>query len=554
MARTSRKNKKILLPEKTKPLQNSINTGIYARLSVEQEEEDTIQTQIQFLKEYIDTKDELTLKDIYVDHGFSGTTMNRPEFNRMMHDAQKGIIDCIVIKDLSRFGRNFLEVGYYIETILPKINVRLIAVNDNYDSSRNKDHNSLSVPIKNMVNELYAKDISRKICASRETSRNNGDFTIMSSVYGYKVDKEQNQYLVNPETAGVVQLIFRWYLSGIKSHGISNRLNALGIETPYAYKCKNEYKKEYGHAKMWDASKVLTILKNEMYTGNRYLGRRSIALYKNQRKEKWVPRDQWVVYENDHEPLITREDYDKVQEIFKKVPRKGKAIEAYNDPLTPYVYCKHCNLRMSYVRARRSNGSERKESNHFLCKGTSVAGFKNGCRGKIYAEYLNIVVNTQIQAIVSNVIEKNNILKLAIKKQDDTFPVIKYEKQIASTKLKIESISDQIERVYVDFSNGLIDYDDFHDLRERYQDQKKQLEKDTEKCEQKVQEIKDHIESYQTFARRLEDFLDKGTYTESVLAELIDRIDVYDPQKIEIHFKCQDIYKEIIEMLEGNTP
>ena len=218
---------------KTVEKKPKVNTGIYVRLSVEQEDDDQIQTQIEFISEYISKKDDLIIKEIYIDHGFSGTTMYRPEFNRMMKDAQRGVIDCIVVKDLSRFGRNYLEVGYYIEMILPKINVRFIAINDDYDSAYKKKDNDLSIPLKNMINEMYAKDMSKKICKSNEAKRKNGTATIISSVYGYKVDKENNKYHINPETASVVQLIFRWFMDGRRCVDIANRLNYLGIEMLY---------------------------------------------------------------------------------------------------------------------------------------------------------------------------------------------------------------------------------------------------------------------------------------------------------------------------------
>ena len=145
----------------------------------------------------------------------------------MMDDVRTGKIQCIVVKDLSRFGRDFLETGYYIETLLPRLNVRLIAINDNFDSFRECDINNIAIPIKNMVNDLYAKDFSRKVTAYNDLHRARGDVKLLRSVYGYKRDTENNIYVVNPDTAPIVQMIFRWFLMGVTSGKIADRLNRM---------------------------------------------------------------------------------------------------------------------------------------------------------------------------------------------------------------------------------------------------------------------------------------------------------------------------------------
>ena len=242
MARTSRRHQTNEVRTAAAPIagDDRIKTAAYVRLSVEQEDDETIQNQAEYIKEFIKGQDELELAGIYMDHGYTGTNFDRPEFTRLMMDVQSGMIGCIVVKDLSRFGRNFIETGYYLETLLPKLNVRLIAINDNYDSDRDEDRANLAVPVKNMVNEMYARDQSRKVSLANERARANGTYTIEHSVYGYILDKENNNYIVNPDTAPIVQLAYRWFLQGISCGQIADRFNKMNIMTPQEYKYINE--------------------------------------------------------------------------------------------------------------------------------------------------------------------------------------------------------------------------------------------------------------------------------------------------------------------------
>ena len=201
MARKSRKN---LNPQQefiveSAPIQSAQMTAAYARLSVDKDSDESIQTQVLMIEKYIADNPELQLAETYIDNGFSGTNFNRPDFVRMMDDVKEGRIQCIVVKDLSRFGRDFLETGYYIETLLPKLNVRLIAINDDFDSFREEDVNSIATPIKNMVNEMYAKDFSRKVSNYHEMRRKTGTVKLQNTVFGYVIDREKNVFVPNPE-------------------------------------------------------------------------------------------------------------------------------------------------------------------------------------------------------------------------------------------------------------------------------------------------------------------------------------------------------------------
>lgn len=237
MARKSRKN---IMPQSAAPEiriseeVNLLRTAAYARLSSENsghETEDTLNTQILQIHNYIKEHPELTLTDTYVDNGFTGTNFDRPEFERMMQDVRTGKIQCIVVKDLSRFGRDYIETGNYLETIFPMLHIRFIAINDDFDNIRQSDVDSLAVPIKNMVNSLYAKDISKKIGLSYQMRREKGIPTSWCVPYGYRMNEQKSQYEVADE-AKYVKLIYQWYLMGLSTNEIARRLEFLEVPRP----------------------------------------------------------------------------------------------------------------------------------------------------------------------------------------------------------------------------------------------------------------------------------------------------------------------------------
>ena len=362
MARKSRRNNNII--EKKQEMMTpeiitgpQLETGVYARLSVEKDSEETIQTQIEMLHQYVEEHGEYHLVDTYVDNGYTGTDFDRPGFIRMMEDVRTGKIQCIIVKDLSRFGRNFIETGYYIETIFPCLNVRLISINDEFDSSREEDRNSIVMPVKNMINEMYAKDASKKKVLAFEMQSKRGDATIARSIYGYTVDKKENQLKVNPETAPIVRAIFRWYQMGRGTGAIVKRLKMLDIMTPHAYKATHELDMAIPDTDRWTGDRVKTILVNQAYIGTTIYGKRKRAKYRNMPEHHTDPKD-WVIHENTHESIIARPDFDEVQRIWNRASEKYKeSVERglarqmdIVDSFPQKVKCMECGMTMTYMR------------------------------------------------------------------------------------------------------------------------------------------------------------------------------------------------------------
>ena len=274
MARKSRKNLpqpeqaavSVLLPELEEA---KIPAAIYGRLSVEDEEkEESMETQIALVQDYINRSRELSYVDTYFDNGFTGTNFKRPAFTRLMNDVRQKKIKCIVVKDLSRFGRNYLEAGYYIETVFPFLGVRLIAVTDNFDSNRKEDMESLALPIRNMVNAMYAKDISKKIWTSLQRKKEAGYAVGNDAPYGYIRNSVTKRNEIDPEAAFYVQLIFQWELMGVPIFEIARRMTLLQVPTPREWHRKMVEGKEVLTCKKWGVTTIRHILENQTYVGD----------------------------------------------------------------------------------------------------------------------------------------------------------------------------------------------------------------------------------------------------------------------------------------------
>lgn len=293
-------------------------TAIYARLSLEEKEEDSINTQIQLVKDYLRNMTNIDLYDIYVDNGKSGTHFIRPEFMRMMKDMQNGWINCIAVKDLSRLGRNYVETGDYLEHIFPFYGVRFIAVNDNYDSERKSDDNMMySVVFKNLINDIYSKDISRKVRSVFSTKQKEGKYLGSFPPYGYKKDPDDRNHLIpDQETAPVVKQIFEWKAAGLPTGLIVRRLNDNKIPCVQKYRLQTGiiHDKKY-ESSLWSKRTVKRdILRNPVYKGTLIQGKKRSELFNGVVKKEMEEKD-WIIHKGKHEALISDELFEQVQNI-----------------------------------------------------------------------------------------------------------------------------------------------------------------------------------------------------------------------------------------------
>lgn len=565
MARKSRRNKNAPQGNVQEPViknrkETLIATGAYARLSVENETDDTLQTQITMLHSYITNHPELELTDTYIDNGYSGTNFDRPEFIRLMDDVRSGRISCIVVKDLSRFGRDYLETGYYLETLFPHLNVRFIAVTDDFDSFREGDLNSLSVPLKNMVNTMYAKDISRKQCAAAKIrAKREGAMPNGTAPYGYRFTENKTGYIEDPLTAPYVRMIYHWAVQGIEVKKIAERMTLIGAITPGQN--RNGTDVESIQPKAWRSDMVYKILKHPVYTGDVYLGRFEQALYKSQSR-RWTQPEEQVVRENTHLPLVTQDDYQTIQDNMLnekrwKMRRNQRNIaerERLQDGLPGMVYCAECGRQMYFRRGTHDwrkgiNEGREKVLTMYACE--KRHGMEGGCGQTVYEDFLQIVAADQIHFLMKTLADREELLKKLTAANSDKHPLISVERQIANLKVKIRDKENMSARLYMNYAEGILPIEDYTSLKEQYSQEAEVLQQKLAALERKKAEIEKILNQHHALTQQISEQEGSRELDQKLIQELIERFTISSSGNIEVRFKCQDVVRNMMKLMEG---
>lgn len=327
------------------------NVAAYLRLSKEDNENiesNSIVNQRELIEQYISNKDDLQIVDYYIDDGYSGTNFNRPGFRRLLQDMKNKKINCIIVKDLSRFARSHIEADMYFENIFPSLNIRFISVIENIDSFENPDSmDNLIVPFKNLLNDAYAKDISKKVKSALLTKRLNGEFIGTSATYGYlKNPKDKHKLIIDEEASKNVIKIFNDIIEGKTASEIANELNSNNVLTPASYKIKNN---NIEVDKKWNVKMINVILQNRVYTGDLIQGKKKVESYRTH-KLITTNKDEWIIVENNHEPIISKEEFDEVQEILNK--NKSARSNKEKDLFYRFLKCSDCGESFTLRRVK----------------------------------------------------------------------------------------------------------------------------------------------------------------------------------------------------------
>lgn len=378
--------------------------AMYLRLSREDKESNSISSQRTLIENFIQTQKDMKIYDIYVDDGWSGIHFNRPGFLSMMKAIEEGKVNCVIVKDLSRLGRDYIEVGKLIQKTFPAFFVRFIAINDNFDSL-NADFNErdLMIPVKNFINDFYCRDISKKVRSSQKIKREKGEFIGSFPMYGYKRDEENRHHLVaDKEATCIVKNIFQWKIEGYSPGAIAKKLNNLGVLSPYAY--KKDKREHYfsgfvnGEKTKWSQVTVRRILQDETYLGTLVQGKTGKINYK-MKKTQAKDKKEWVRVPYMHDPLISREDFELVERLLLTDCRSpGKENPSYK--FSGFLYCGDCREQMH----RRKNPCKAGDKIYYIC-GTYNRG--KGCsRHSISEEILEQKLLDQMLTIQSEEIDR----------------------------------------------------------------------------------------------------------------------------------------------------
>ena len=351
------------------------HAAIYVRLSKEDGdisssaklESNSISNQKALILDFLKDKKDIEVVSVRVDDGYSGSNFDRPAFQAMLEDIRRGIVDCVVVKDLSRFGREYIDSGKYIERLFPALGVRFIAINDNYDSLKGKNQaDEIIIPFKNLINDAYCRDISIKIRSQLDVKRRNGKFIGSFASYGYKKDTaNKNKLIIDEYPAEIVKTIFNMKLEGYSANRIADRLNELEVLTPMEYKraCGFHYNSGYNISRnpVWNASSVTSILTNEVYTGTCVQGKNRKINYKVKVCRPIAP-DEWIRVANTHEAIIPRAVYDRVQELLTLDTRTSPGEERVN-VFSGLIRCGDCGQNL----IKRSTVKNGKKYYYYHC-------------------------------------------------------------------------------------------------------------------------------------------------------------------------------------------
>ncbi len=519
-------------------------TAIYCRLSREDSDKaqsNSIVGQKAYCKEFVLKNTDLKLVcEPFVDDGYSGVNFDRPNFIKMFTEIQKGNIDCVVVRDLSRFARNYIDSGRYLEKIFPSLGVRFIAINDNYDSGIDDNMaNLFTLPFKNLMNEAYCKDISIKIRSSLETQRKRGEFIGAFAPYGYKKSEiNSKQLIVDNEARRVVLLIYSLYKDGLSIGKIAKKLNEMGVLSPFEHKhskgivASNYFKKKI--QAMWEYKSVRRILTDEVYTGVLAQGKTSTPNYKVKVLQK-KQESEWIRVENTHEAIVSREDFCAVKELLSRDMRSSTII-GENNVLSGFCFCADCLSTMK----RRKRTVNSKFYYYYVC--SNNAKYKKCTSHNIsmakVEEHLFKAIHTQVEMLIDvNKLFFGLNTKLIEKRQ-----VLTLEMQIESIYKEISAYQVRKIRLYQDFADEIIskvEYKDFSDFYTNYINKKNQIITKLEKDIAIVKKTGNTKNNWAVIFKEHENFHE---INRRVLMSLIDRVLIHENHCIEIIFKYKDVF------------
>lgn len=505
------------------------DTALYIRLSREdgdKEESDSIRNQRKLLTDHIADKEEIFLYDIYVDDGYSGTDFKRPEFLRMIADIEAGKVNCVIVKDLSRFGRDYIETGRYLERYFPRMGVRFISVADGIDSSRQAY--DILLPIKNIFNEQYARDISGKIQATLKSKQKAGEFIGAFASYGYKKSPvHKNQLIVDEYAACIVKRIFSLYVQGMAKQQIARLLNKEGIACPTEYKRLNGENYQNGNCPAvpcWSYATVHHILKNEMYLGNMVQGKKHQSM---RGRQHFVPQEKWVRVRDTHEAIIDPDTWEKVQKLLLEKQRDG-AVQSQKNIFTGLIKCGDCGRNMVRNGWERADGSR----GYSFCCGTYKRNGRDYCSPhRISQEQLKEIVLEDLKRVIQSV---SNLRELI----DGSCLVRKKERQdreenFRRISLQLERIKKLQKSIYEDYKENLLSKEEFLSYRLDYRKKEQCYFKQMEALESPKQHGSDDILEI-AWIKYLLKQKDVKELDREIVVEMIDHIAVYQDDSLKI--------------------
>ena len=546
MARKSRKN---VVPVAERPSEKVWRAALYVRLSVEfnGKRGDSLETQQQIMEAYVALCPEIEIAGVYIDNGISGRTFERAAFQRRLADVEAGRIDCVVVKDLSRLGRNTIDTGFYLEKYFPLHGVRFISVNDDYDSETGEDSaNHMIVPLKNLINEAAAADISRKVAAQLHQAMRDGEFVGGRPPYGYRKDPDNcHRLLVNEDTAPVVRGIFQWAADGVALNEIVKRLNDAKVPTPGFYLAQagiitSQRLMGSGSWQTWTVSKIL---EDAVYTGDMVQGKHRTV---GRRQVSTDPAD-WIVVRNTHEALVSRELFEQVQAV-----RRGAAAKYTATPKKPYtdnilrgrVFCGCCGKTLHRQRQQSGYYFYRCITNDRVGKGACKADIKVFREADLFDAILTIVRQEAKALMGSGLYLKYQDPKIAAKKAE-------VDQEISQLCREAEKHRALRTGLYENFVTGVLTKAEYHELKREYSEKIRAAVEQVQELQIQQRTLDAWAKEYTCLADSLAALDKDAALSARLVDQIIERVTVNSPKDVTVRFRFEDAFEQLMGVLNG---
>ena len=561
MARKSRKAQAQPVAEVKKEAA-ALPTAIYARLSVENSGKDddgnSLQNQIAVCEDYLDGCPHLRLTEVYSDNGRTGTVFDRPAWNRLMDDVRTGKIQCIVVRDLSRFGRDYVETGSYLEKIFPALGTRFISVKENFDNfTCGNAMESLSVSLQNLVNAMYSRDISKKVSTALRAQMETGRFRNRNLPYGYLWNGDKTAYVVDEDAAAVVRQIFEWKLREVSVYTIVERLKAEGIESPERHKRRAGTRNgDSIQGEGWCPSTIRGILQNRAYIGEMVCGKSETALYKGLKKHV-TETDKWIVVPDAHPPIVSASDFEAVERQMREDSAHRETAMEWSadiragmiDLFAGKIFCADCGKRMYYKRQR------------IQCKGVVFRGvydcsthvrrghgtcFKHAMRQDALNEKVFNAIRDQLQVALDY--EK---LLLAMRGGSGEASVReKHKAAVASVKLRLNALKKKRAGLYESYVEGILNEEEYAFAKQTYEEQYEALNRLLDEAVERRERFLESISPDNKWLTMMRGVAGMTGLTQEVVDAIIEKVLVYGGGRIEVVFNYNDVFYAMLECVE----
>ena len=530
--------------------------AVYLRLSKEDEdlreikdkkESNSIANQKALILKTLESMPDVTLYDIYIDDGFTGLNFERPNFQRMCEDIYNGRVNMVIVKDLSRLGRDYIDSGRYVKKIFPSYHVRFVSVLDHFDSlTATQSDVNLLIPVKNFVNDNYSRDISGKVRSHQEVMRENGLYIGSHVAYGYKkLETDRNRIIPDEYAADIVRKIFDWKLKGLSSASIADKLNELGVAAPSEYKRQlgGNYKSGFqkNRKAKWSAVAINRILRNKIYIGVLEQGKREKVNYKlNKVVEK--PETEWAVKENTHEAIISKADFENVAKLLNLDTRKSPEEETLF-MLSGLMFCGECGRSM----VRRCNRYKDKQSVYYIC---ATYNKGKGCsRHSIGQSVVEDILLDAIKRHIEHVARLDELLSTIRDREVNYDDIVANDREILAKYKELDQCKKVEMSLHRDLAAGIISIKEYEQFKNNFAHKSAEIEETIRKLQQEIETV---FEEGLFADEWIDTFTKTGNITSldrSIVLSLVEKITIHEENRIEITFKYQDEYETLCRII-----